>query len=310
MNESLKLQIKDMLFHTNLSSYKIGYKQSINTKYNKPSFKWFDPTDLLVNKELVGEDLFTDVSVKDLDANLNYTYLEASPEDKGHNLEFTAIHVKKSSPESIRHLPFNPYPIHVEIFNYFKDKTFIGHKHLCFKNRSNKEDVAEWIGVNPQVVGLTPSQRVKAERLGALEYDEDSNVMFSSYIELALYYQFNSHFFWHVDLGLAGGKKMRLYVNSDQLKQLFKDRGIADGKTRRDALLNWVMGHNRTRHKKEGLYKTHQVKKHMRGSYDFSWDGLECTVRPSKSDLIEQEKNIQSEKTEELILLVEQASQE
>jgi hypothetical protein len=133
-------------------------------------------------------------------------------------------------------------------------------------------------------------------------YQNSKHEYFTMKIAMATAYQFHAYFLWHVDIGYPNRPKLRLYVDHDDIKNMFKDRNIREGKNRKEALLNWVMCHQRKKPVKNE-YTT--VKRHMRGSYPFVWDGLECTIIPSKEDVKKQLENIQSEKTAEIICLLE-----
>ena len=62
----------------------------------------------------------------------------------------------------------------------------------------------------------------------------------------------------------------------DQLKELFATRDIPDGYKRRAALRNWVAKHLRRKPSKPDEFV--EVKKHLRGKTDFSWNGISGTI--------------------------------
>ena len=89
---------------------------------------------------------------------------------------------------------------------------------------------------------------------------------------------------WSVRLRSESGASVLLLTDPTGLRSLFRDRDVAPGKTRRDALLHWVSEHwRKKRHSDEDLSF---VRSHMRGSSKFLWAGLTCDVRPSSEEIV------------------------
>ena len=89
---------------------------------------------------------------------------------------------------------------------------------------------------------------------------------------------------WHVAFGLKdGGPRILLPTNPSGCLQLFKNRDLPEGKTRRDALRHWVEEHWR-----EGKDTLAYVCHHLRGHTRFIWYDLDCELLVSAHDL---EKN-------------------
>lgn len=305
---SARSVIHDLLFVNNISKYKRPKWVEKNIALRRPLFKWFDPDDLIAEEHYkrrpkLLDDTIEDVSCFDLDAPLNYSLMQDMRywgDDPEH--DFAVVHVHKAPAKDVRHLPYNRYPVFVDIYSYKKESlAYAGFRKMFFWRPSGKpEDVDErerlldcWRLVNPQGNIINNHIGEKTQD-GALQPQ----------IALALAMQFHADFLWHVDIGMPGCPKLRLYVDHDDVKALFKDREIEEGKRRRDSLLNWVMSHQRKK-KTHNEYTT--VKRHMRGCYPFHWDGLECIIVPSAEDVKKQIENIQSVKTAELVSLLEDA---
>jgi len=95
---------------------------------------------------------------------------------------------------------------------------------------------------------------------------------------------FTARYEWHVALGtVPGGPRILLPTNPSGALQLFKNRAIPVGKTRREVLKHWVEEHWR-----ENINDLAYVAHHLRGKTKFDWSDFGCELFPSIYDL---EKN-------------------
>jgi hypothetical protein len=93
--------------------------------------------------------------------------------------------------------------------------------------------------------------------------------------------QFSARYLWHVDVGFLGAPRVSIPCQAHEARALFAARDVPEGRERRAALRHWVSEHYR--HQPAPVY----VRRHLRGALDFTWEHMECRVRPS---LYDQEK--------------------
>lgn len=85
---------------------------------------------------------------------------------------------------------------------------------------------------------------------------------------------------WRVLLGWEGMPRVTFVTDPEGAREVFRLRDVPNGKARRAALRNWVTGHWRTA---LGSGRT-EVRRHLRGALDFTWNGLRCKIIPSLQD--------------------------
>jgi hypothetical protein len=102
---------------------------------------------------------------------------------------------------------------------------------------------------------------------------------------------------WRVLLGSIGGPRLSLETGPTGAKELFRLRDIPQGKHRRAALRHWVREHWR---KRDGSAAA--VRRHLRGSEEFTWHGLSGKICvPSEEMEADLERTIASLKSDALI---------
>ncbi len=94
---------------------------------------------------------------------------------------------------------------------------------------------------------------------------------------------FSRHFLWNALVGLEGHPRVSLCTDAVGAQELFRLRDVPSGATRRAALLHWVGEHWR-RNRKDPALET-QVRAHLRGATEFTWNGLYVKLTPSQADL-------------------------
>lgn len=94
---------------------------------------------------------------------------------------------------------------------------------------------------------------------------------------------FRQYFKWTVTLGYEGFPHISLTCTPDGAREVFRLRDIPEGKSRRSAIRHWVGQH--LRQKKSDPNEYVKVLDYLRGETSFTWNGLRCSINPSKSDL-------------------------
>jgi len=100
-------------------------------------------------------------------------------------------------------------------------------------------------------------------------------------IQFALGALLNRRYQWTVELQVDDAPSVDIYTTPEGAKELFKWRDVPPGKSRRDALRNWVREH--ARRKSSGDFT--MVRQHLRGVTSFTWAGLKARLRPSQFDI-------------------------
>jgi hypothetical protein len=90
-------------------------------------------------------------------------------------------------------------------------------------------------------------------------------------------------FFWSVRIGYENGPSIHLPTDPVGAQEVFRLRGIPEGKARRAALRTWITDHWRRSRTDEPSER--YVRQHLRGATEFHWNGLRCEIRPSSEDL-------------------------
>jgi len=96
---------------------------------------------------------------------------------------------------------------------------------------------------------------------------------------------FTNEYEWYVNVGYNRAVMPTIAIGTDPLgaKEVFKLRDIPPGRSRREALRNWVSGHWRQARREENP-ETY-IWPHLRGAEEFTWNGLYCKIQPSPYDL-------------------------
>jgi hypothetical protein len=90
---------------------------------------------------------------------------------------------------------------------------------------------------------------------------------------------------WSVKLQFSGYPGVRFFTDPVGVREVFRLRDIPEGKSRREALRNWVTNHWRKKHDDPSALV--EVRKHLRGATKFTWGGLRCEVEVARLDRIE-----------------------
>lgn len=107
----------------------------------------------------------------------------------------------------------------------------------------------------------------------------------SAGVQVALGLAFTNFYWWKVELAFEGGLSVAIRTNPTGVRELFRLRDVPNGSNRRKALKNWVSQHWRSKHSEQSDLVF--VRKHLRGSERFSWNGLLCQITPSDEALRE-----------------------
>ena len=112
---------------------------------------------------------------------------------------------------------------------------------------------------------------------------KDKNIQFVAGVGLATAVQFFRKQCWCVDIGFHDIEaSISFLTDPTGVKEMFKFRGISDGKKRRDALIHWV-----TNHWRQNRYDPEieiYVRSFLRGATVFSWFGMNVEIIIPKCD--------------------------
>lgn len=100
------------------------------------------------------------------------------------------------------------------------------------------------------------------------------------FLQVAFGIQFVRPFNWTVHLQFEGYPAAGFFTDPTGAREAFRLRDVPPGKKRRAALRNWVSSHMRKKRNDPGAET--EVRKHLRGATSFNWNGLKCTITPSK----------------------------
>lgn len=109
---------------------------------------------------------------------------------------------------------------------------------------------------------------------------------------------------WKVCIGWDGMPRVAFNTDSVGAREVFRLRDIPNGRDRRSALRHWVTQHWRER--SEG--SRGEVRRHLRGATEFSWNGLRCRIEPSIADREENMEVVQVVAPHQLEALLGDAS--
>jgi hypothetical protein len=117
----------------------------------------------------------------------------------------------------------------------------------------------------------------------AASYRPNDNSTIDQRIGAFLGLAFNRRYEWGVEFGREDGPTLMLPTDPSGIRAMFKDRDVPSGMPRRQALLHWVRAHfRRNRRDPDDLA---WIRKHLRGAWSFSWQGMSCVIHPSAYDL-------------------------
>lgn len=105
----------------------------------------------------------------------------------------------------------------------------------------------------------------------------------SDLVRICIGLAFIRRYEWRVEIGYPEGEMtINLATDPTGVRRMFRGRSKNPGKVKRDALQGWVNDHWRTncRQPDDEVY----VRKHLRGSTSFFWNGLKVQVFPSEYD--------------------------
>ncbi|MBZ5619883.1 MAG: hypothetical protein LAQ69_14340 [Acidobacteriia bacterium] len=102
-------------------------------------------------------------------------------------------------------------------------------------------------------------------------------------IQLAMGMAFSRQYEWRVSLGWAGCPTISFLTDPVGAREVFRLRDIPNGQSRRSALRHWVVEHWRKSRRDDA--EVAKVRTHLRGSTDFTWNGLACRILPSADDV-------------------------
>lgn len=103
-------------------------------------------------------------------------------------------------------------------------------------------------------------------------------------IRLAHGVELRREYLWSVLLGEPGVPRARFVTDPLGVREAFRLRDIPPGKARRAALRHWVKNHWRKRRDPSADERTF-IREYLRGVTAFGWNGLGCTIEPSRDDL-------------------------
>jgi len=112
--------------------------------------------------------------------------------------------------------------------------------------------------------------------------DREYDAQWSLLIQALIGVQFGQRYHWSVELGYAGLPQIRIPTDPVGAREVFRLRDLPEGASRRTALRHWVRSHWRRR--SEGGDPV-LVRDFLRGQTAFTWNGLRCSLRPSRFDL-------------------------
>ncbi|MBW4089931.1 MAG: hypothetical protein HIU82_02310 [Proteobacteria bacterium] len=78
-------------------------------------------------------------------------------------------------------------------------------------------------------------------------------------------------------IGHHSGPRLRFLTDPEGVREIFRLRDMLPGASRRAALRHWVRSHFR---QKRDTDAQAWIKRHLRGTTDFTWNGLRCRIQP------------------------------
>lgn len=90
---------------------------------------------------------------------------------------------------------------------------------------------------------------------------------------------------WSVWIGHNSGPRIRFLTDPLGAREVFRLRDLPPGRDRRSALRHWVSAHARRRNSDMDSESLTWIRRHMRGTTDFTWNGLRCRIQPDEYEL-------------------------
>ena len=217
--------------------------------------------------------IFADARISDLSTPLDVSILRDDVVDD--DVHYGIMRVKHiSNVKKLRGKVAKFYPIVVEVTACFikKDGTY--------------ETFMRYLTlINGQWRIICTTHEREHLRTDFLKFKEDMH----NAVKLAIGLAFSNRYDWFIEFGYKDGATLSFPCTPEHCKDVFKMRDVPDGKSRRAALKNWVASHKR----KVGDSQV-DVRKHLRGSYNFNYDGLFCKIHPSEYDRTENKEIVKS----------------
>lgn len=147
----------------------------------------------------------------------------------------------------------------------------------CGRNYYASDDARSWRHVGPWWRGAPQRGEEKHE--------------FNDLVRVAHGMQFTRYYDWRVEMGMVDGVTVSIPTTPEGCRETYRLRDVAPGKSRRDALRNWVTRHMRRTRRRPANDNADErerltwVRQHLRGATRFSWNGLVCNIHPSAYDL-------------------------
>jgi hypothetical protein len=135
-------------------------------------------------------------------------------------------------------------------------------------------------GVWIEIGKPTTTTSGNGQNLNTYTYGFNTDMEFvSRQIQIAMGVQLRQVMSWTVEIGRDDGPSLLFPTTPAGARAIFKLRDVPEGRKRRAALRTWVDAHQRQR---AGSEDETYVRTHLRGGQIFNWNGLTCTLRPSK----------------------------
>jgi hypothetical protein len=289
------------------SSFSIPKRDDkFNDGIKKPKFKWFNPAFLLLDglDWLTDENygFYKDATPAALDGppqNVVAVATELADSTCDPTKAFQIHHFRVAPAEAWRGKPYymERYMLTVYMFwpeaaTWYSSTLFISKVNGKYVNVSRHGENSTF-KVGEDLFPYDASRKADLE-------DKDSSL--DMQIRLQLGCQFTSEYFWHADIGWDGHPKIRLPMTADRALRLFALRDVPTEEQRRKALLHWITGHVRVLNRGEEDEKIVRVIPHIKGVYDFGWNGLNVSVYPSMSVMRDLKKQQGAKITETTIV--------
>ena len=225
-----------------------------------------------------GIGFFTDVTLGDLHGRLNYGVLGAliEHEREGFHLQW----LRQLDKKECRGLPLATEYVERNVGMVTPDGKFISTNTIVVPSTAKlREDIRdpEFRGPRSEEdMRMLPQWRqvrpVKCSLLGWEKFG----------IQVTLGLQFTQRYYWRVLLGYQGHPRIGFMTDAAGAHATFRLRDIPEGRQRRAALKHWVTEHWRQDRTDPALER--QVRAHLRGASEFTWNGFRCALRPSSYD--------------------------
>lgn len=252
--------IDDLMAYLALSDF-----QPIGGKFHHLPISYFREAD----PSLFLHDVFDDVdmgrwydpaeTVESLDEPLDYTIL-GIPQDENAGSKFALQRLRIVTPKEVRGRVRKIYP------KMYEDS-------LAFVFHNGTYQTARTI------VGETPSRMVDILYRGVDEQGRPCGIesdMTKERVGLIVCQQFLKPYLWRVVIESELGASLSFFSSPVGMRELFRFRDIPEGRRRRAAIRNWISEHWRRKH--DDPESATWVRKHLRGTQTFRWNGLRITI--------------------------------